>query len=115
MYASDVSSTALRPKLVATARTFRMPETTKEWIFSWYTMNFVIQIISMLLTLKYLGLTAIFYLGASVLLGGSLHPMAGHFIAEHYVTTPGQETYSYYGWLNVWVSPPFILLCGSRS
>ena len=34
------------------------------------------------------------------MLGTSLHPMSGHFIAEHFEFIEGQETYSYYGILN---------------
>jgi len=46
------------------------------------------------------GHKAILYFLASSLLGSGLHPVAGHFIAEHYVFIQGQETYSYYGPLN---------------
>jgi sphingolipid delta-4 desaturase len=62
-----------------------------------------------------LGGRALLYLLLSSFLAGSLHPCAGHFIAEHYVfsrsalgmrpqpdaAVPVPETYSYYGPLNL--------------
>ncbi|GAX10773.1 sphingolipid Delta-4 desaturase [Fistulifera solaris] len=48
-----------------------------------------------------LGPWAMFYLILSTYLGAGLHPVAGHFIAEHYVFAKGAETYSYYGPLNI--------------
>lgn len=46
------------------------------------------------------GLKALLYFPLSTFLGLSIHPISGHFIAEHYVFNEGQETYSYYGPLN---------------
>lgn len=50
----------------------------------------------------YIGFASLFYLLAGSVLGGSLHPISGHFIAEHFEFIPGQATYSYYGPLN-WI------------
>ena len=50
--------------------------------------------------LYFWGPKSLAYLLAGTLLGGGLHPMAGHLIAEHYCFVSGQETYSYYGPLN---------------
>jgi len=47
------------------------------------------------------GLKALLYLVLSTLLGMGLHVMAGHFVAEHAAMVRGQETYSYYGPLNI--------------
>lgn len=49
------------------------------------------------LVLKYMGWNSMLYLIAGTLIGGGLHPMSGHYIAEHYDWAKGYETFSYYG------------------
>lgn len=46
------------------------------------------------------GPSGLFYLLFGSMLGAGIHPVAGHFIAEHYEFVLGYETYSYYGILN---------------
>ncbi|KAJ4267612.1 sphingolipid delta-4 desaturase [Fusarium torreyae] len=93
---------ALRPMAV-----YRIPLTKI------HALNVVVQIAFDLLLLKYASINSFLYLLLSSFLAGSLHPLAGHFIAEHYVyetiapsarnpenNIPVPETFSYYGPLN---------------
>ena len=64
-------------------------------------INTAVIVMSDLLVLYTCGPHGLLYLVASTLLGMGFHPVAGHFIAEHYVFVEGVETYSYYGPLNL--------------
>jgi sphingolipid delta-4 desaturase len=63
-------------------------------------VNLIITIIFDGLMFYFFGGKTLIYFPLSTALGLSLHPIAGHFIAEHYVFKEGYETYSYYGPLN---------------
>ncbi|CAK7568584.1 MAG: sphingolipid delta-4 desaturase [Sporothrix epigloea] len=79
-----------------------------------HVLNVLVQGVFDLILVKTCGFQPLLYLLLSSFLAGSLHPLAGHFIAEHYVydtvtpeatdpdnKVPIPETYSYYGPLNI--------------
>ncbi|KAL8152164.1 hypothetical protein V2J09_009924 [Rumex salicifolius] len=67
----------------------------------WEFTNLSIQLALDATMVYFWGWKSFAYLIASTFVGGGMHPMAGHFISEHYVFNPDQETYSYYGPLNL--------------
>ncbi|MBN3270493.1 DEGS1 desaturase, partial [Polyodon spathula] len=62
--------------------------------------NAVVQFMADFIIYYLWGLKPVVYLVAGSILGMGLHPISGHFIAEHYMFSKGYETYSYYGPLN---------------
>ncbi|KAF8191133.1 dihydroceramide delta(4)-desaturase [Pholiota molesta] len=82
---------ALRPTFVRSQRLTR-----------WHLLNIVAQIVFDYILVSTYGARPLIYLIMSSFFAGSLHPCAGHFIAEHYLWDGlEQETYSYYGPLNI--------------
>ncbi|KAF9226402.1 hypothetical protein BS17DRAFT_547255 [Gyrodon lividus] len=68
----------------------------------WHLINLVVQLVFDYVLVQTFGVRPFLYLLFSSFFAGSLHPCAGHFIAEHYVWDGlNQETYSYYGPLNI--------------
>eukprot|EP00331_Platyophrya_macrostoma_P003136 CAMPEP_0176414070 /NCGR_PEP_ID=MMETSP0127-20121128/5051_1 /TAXON_ID=938130 /ORGANISM="Platyophrya macrostoma, Strain WH" /LENGTH=350 /DNA_ID=CAMNT_0017793923 /DNA_START=57 /DNA_END=1109 /DNA_ORIENTATION=- len=68
-----------------------------------HVLNYIV-ICSFHFTLAYFfGFSPMLYWLVSDFMACSLHPMAGHFLSEHYMFDPNskQETFSYYGPLNV--------------
>jgi sphingolipid delta-4 desaturase len=64
-------------------------------------VNWVAVVVFNIVFAKMYGASAVGFNILSTLLGMGLHPCAGHFIAEHYEFKKLQETYSYYGALNI--------------
>ncbi|XP_074110383.1 delta4-sphingolipid-FADS-like protein ifc [Cotesia typhae] len=64
-------------------------------------VNLVIQLIFDAIVWYFLGGKVLVYLIMGGVMAMGLHPVAGHFISEHYMYKKGYETYSYYGPLNL--------------
>jgi len=69
-------------------------------ITRWEMMNWSVQMSFNIFVLTQWGPKAMLYLVLGALLGTGVHPLSGHFL-EHLESVVGQETYSYYGWLNL--------------
>ncbi len=79
---------------------FRPLVMREQALTSWHILNAVVQITFISSTVYFIGWGPVFYLLACAHLAGSLHPIAAHFIAEHYTFAGNVETASYYGPLN---------------
>jgi len=66
-------------------------------------INTVVQLTFNAFIVHFLGWKPMAYLLIGSVLAMGLHPVAGHFISEHYMFSKGFETYSYYGPLN-WIT-----------
>ncbi|CAG0896479.1 unnamed protein product [Cyprideis torosa] len=80
---------ALRPTFV-----YPKPPTTFEIVNAAFAICFDALIV------YFFGWKPVVYLFIGLLLATGMHPLAGHFISEHYMFKKGFETYSYYGPLN---------------
>lgn len=67
---------------------------------NWEVAQWVFQLSVDAVVVYTCGWKSMIYLLISTLFGASFHPLAGHFVAEHYEWVPGYETYSYYGIMN---------------
>mmetsp|Transcript_22634 Transcript_22634/g.31941 ORF Transcript_22634/g.31941 Transcript_22634/m.31941 type:complete len:359 (-) Transcript_22634:348-1424(-) len=86
----------LQPLFYSLRPMFVNPKTPSKWEF----INISAIVVFDLLIVYLFNFSGLAYLAFGTLLGMGIHPVAGHFISEHYVMNDGQETYSYYGPLN---------------
>jgi sphingolipid delta-4 desaturase len=80
-------------------RTFRLREI--EFMNIWTVINWIIVFAADAIIIIYLGPVAFLYLVFSLVFSIGLHPLGARWIQEHFLVSPPQETYSYYGPLNI--------------
>lgn len=67
----------------------------------WTIINWTIAFAADALIIIYFGPMAFLYLVFSLCFSIGLHPLGARWIQEHFLVAPPQETYSYYGVLNI--------------
>ncbi len=68
---------------------------------AWTVVNIIAVVTYDLSVFAACGWLGIFYLGCSMFFSIGLHPVGARWIQEHYTLDPGQETFSYYGPINL--------------
>jgi sphingolipid delta-4 desaturase len=71
------------------------------FVTGWTVVNWIVGIAFDVAVLVFLGPVAFLYLVFSFFFSIGLHPLGARWIQEHYLLSPPQETYSYYGPANV--------------
>lgn len=67
----------------------------------WTFVNIIVVIAVNVLIFYFFGVKALIYLATAPLFSLGLHPLGARWIQEHFVVKAPQETYSYYGPLNI--------------
>ena len=80
-------------------RTARLKEI--EFMNAWVIVNWIVIFGVDALIIIYMGPIAFLYLVFSLIFSIGLHPLGARWIQEHFLVAPPQETYSYYGPLNI--------------
>jgi sphingolipid delta-4 desaturase len=80
-------------------RTSRLKEIP--FMSKWVFINWVVVFGFDILVIVLFGWTSFLYLALSFTFSIGFHPLGARWIQEHFLTAPPQETYSYYGLLNV--------------
>jgi sphingolipid delta-4 desaturase len=65
-------------------------------------LNLAFTVLVDIAVLSFWGLRSMTYLLIAFSFGYTFHPVAAHFLQEHYTFADGQETYDYYGWANTY-------------
>jgi sphingolipid 4-desaturase/C4-monooxygenase len=85
-------SQALRP--------FKLPRNLRKFD-GWMAINILVCLVSNFLVFIIIGPKGLAFLFLSMFFSLGLHPLGGRWLQEHYTLNPKQETYSYYGPLNI--------------